>query len=135
MKKILGKFDCSTEIPTTIKVKGDLIVRTSTKDDQIYIDTLQKDNSYAVGFIQKTIWDKYVFGGERNFMVLTCEKNKQNVGYCLVTPGKSIGSFAKIQQIAVQEDARRLEYGTMLIDAIREFCEENLIRADSGSRE
>jgi GNAT superfamily N-acetyltransferase len=87
-----------------------------------YIDKLQKENSYAVGFIQRTIWDDYVFGGKRNFVAFICEKNGDRVGYILLTPGMGRGSYAKIQQIAVQEDARRLEYGTLLIEAVRKFC-------------
>ena len=105
-------------------VKDDLVIRTSTRDDQSYIDKQQKENSFAVGFIQKTVWNNYVFGGERNFVVFICEKNGDSVGYILLTPGNKVGSYAKIQQIVIQEDARRLEYGTLLIDAVRDFCEE-----------
>lgn len=123
-KSPLGLFDCSTGKTNVVAIRDDLIVRTSSNSDQSYIDKLQKDNSYAVGFIQKTVWEKYVFGGERNFVVFICEKNKERVGYVLLTPGKTVGSYAKIQQIAVQEDARRLEYGSLLIDAVRMFCEE-----------
>lgn len=123
-KLILEEFDCSTGILNDIEVRGDLVVRTSNVADQSYIDKLQKENAYAVGFIQKTIWDKYVFGGERNFVVFICEKNGDRVGYVLLTPGMKVGSYAKIQQIAVQEDARRLEYGSMLIEAVRKFCEK-----------
>lgn len=122
--KSLGRFDCSTELTNIIAVKNDLVVRTSSSKDKSYIDKLQKENSYAVGFIQKTIWDEYVFGGKRNFVAFTVEKNGDRVGYILVTPGKGIGEYAKIQQIAIQEDARRLEYGTMLIDAVRQLCEQ-----------
>jgi predicted GNAT family N-acyltransferase len=90
----------------------------------LLIDKLQKENSNAVGFIQKTIWEKYVFGGERNFVVLICESNADAVGYVLITPGKQSYSYAKIQQIAVRNDARRLYYGTALLDVCRQFCEK-----------
>ena len=118
----LEEFDCSTGITNELYVKGDLLVRTSRKADSSYVDNLQKKNSAAVGFIQKTVWDKYVYGGERNFVVFICEKNNDMVGYVLLTPGKKVGSYAKIQQIAIQEDARRLEYGTALIETVRKFC-------------
>ena len=118
----LGKFDCSNGIINVLNINGDLVVRNAVASDAQFIDKLQKENSYAVGFIQKTIWDKYVFGGERNFFVLMCEKNKDPVGYTLVTPGRTSGSFCKIQQIAVRNDARRLHYGSALIEVIREFC-------------
>lgn len=121
---ILGIFDCSKSNTSDIYVKDDLVVRTSTINDMSFIDKMQKENSYAVGFIQKTVWEKYVFGGERNFVVFICEKNKDRVGYILLTPGKGINTYAKIQQIAIQEDARRLDYGTALIHTVRMFCEK-----------
>ena len=119
----LGKFDCSTGLLNVLYTNGDLIVRNAREIDIIFIDKLQKENSYAVGFIQRTIWDKYVFGGERNFVVFICEKNNDTVGYVLVTPGKGVNSYVKIQQIAVRDDARRLDYGSALISVVRDFCE------------
>jgi GNAT superfamily N-acetyltransferase len=121
----LGKFDCSTGLINLLyndPIKN-ISVRTSTIKDMLLIDKLQKDNSYAVGFIQKTVWEKYVFGGERNFVVFICEANNEAVGYVLITPGKSSYKYAKIQQIAVRNDARRLHYGTALLDVCRQFCE------------
>jgi N-acetylglutamate synthase-like GNAT family acetyltransferase len=122
----LGKFDCSTGLINVLynDVLKNISVRTSTIKDIPLIDKLQKENSFAVGFIQKTIWDKYVFGGERNFVVFICEANNDAVGYVLITPGKGAYKYAKIQQIAVRNDARRLYYGTALLDVCRQFCEK-----------
>jgi predicted GNAT family N-acyltransferase len=123
---ILGKFDCSTGLINVLyndPIKN-ISVRTSTIKDMLLIDKLQKENSFAVGFIQKTVWEKYVFGGERNFIVFICEANNDAVGYVLITPGKSSYKYAKIQQIAVRNDARRLHYGTALLDVCRQFCEK-----------
>ena len=61
--------------------------------------------------------------GERNFVVFICEKNNDMVGYILLTPGRGANTYTKIQQIAVREDARRLDYGTALIAVVRDFCE------------
>jgi len=118
----LGKFDCATGLVNVLYTKDDLIVRNSTMKDMLFIDKLQKDNAFAVGFIQKTVWEKYVFGGERNFVVFVCEKNNDPVGYILITPGKGVGTHIKIQQIAVRDDARRLDYGSALIAVVRDFC-------------
>jgi GNAT superfamily N-acetyltransferase len=118
----LGKFDCAIGKSTELYRNGDLTVRTAVEADRDFIDKLQKENSYAVGFIQDTIWDKYVFGGGRNFVVFICEKNDDMVGYVLLTPGKGAYSYAKIQQIAVREDARRLDYGSALLHVVRDFC-------------
>lgn len=126
----LGKFDCSTGFSTELYRNGDLTVRTATEQDQSFIDKLQKDNSHALGFIQHTIWEKYVFGGERNFSVFVCEKNDDMVGYVLITPGRGPYSYLRIQQIAVREDARRLDYGSALMAVVREFAEKfNLMGA------
>ena len=118
----LGEFDCSVGISKVLYQHGDLLVRTGTATDIAIIDKLQRENSYAVGFIQRTIWDDYVFGGKRNFMAFVCEKNGDEVGYMLLTPGLP-GKYAKIQQVAVREDARRLDYGTALVSVARRFCE------------
>ena len=118
----LGKFDCATGLINILYTNGDLIVRNSTAQDLLFIDKLQKDNSYAVGFIQRTVWDKYVFGGERNFVVFVCEKNNDPVGYILITPGMGVGRYIKIQQIAIRDDARRLDYGSALLAVVRDFC-------------
>lgn len=118
----LGKFDCATGHSNTLYVNGDLTVRTATAKDRSFIDKLQKENSYAVGFIQATIWDDYVFGGGRNFVVFICEKNSDMVGYVLLTPGRGPYTYTKVQQIAVREDARRLDYGSALVHVVRDFC-------------
>lgn len=120
----LGKFDCSTGMTSTLYVEGDLSVRTAKQSDRNFIDKLQKENSFAVGFIQNTVWDKYVFGGERNFVVFICEKNSDMVGYVLLTPGRGPYTYAKIQQIVVREDARRLDYGSALLNVVKQFCNE-----------
>ena len=122
----LGKFDCSTGLINVLynDVLKNISVRTSTIKDIPLIDKLQKENSFAVGFIQKTICDRYVFGGERNFVVFICEANNDAVGYVLITPGKGAYKYAKIQQMAVRNDARRLYYGTALLDVCRQFCEQ-----------
>ncbi len=122
----LGKFDCATGLINILYNDNlnNIIVRNSTINDMKLIDKLQKENSYAVGFIQKTIWENYVFGGERNFVVLICEANNDAVGYVLITPARGSYKYAKIQQIAIRNDARRLHYGKALIDVCRQFCEK-----------
>lgn len=120
----LGEFDCATGLINILWSGGDIIVRNATYRDATIIDKLQRENSYAVGFIQNTIWDKYVFGGERNFFVLVVEANNDPVGYTLITPGRGMGSYLRIQQIAVRDDARRLKYGHALMAVIQRFATE-----------
>ena len=120
----LGKFDCSTGVIQNLYVNNDISVRTSTVKDLLLVDKLQKENSYAVGFIPKTTIESQVWGGCRNFVILICESNNDAVGYVFITPGKKVDTYAKIQQIAVRNDARRLQYGTALIAVCRDFCNE-----------
>jgi GNAT superfamily N-acetyltransferase len=124
----LGRYNCATGLISVLYQHGDLIVRTSSILDWSLVDKLQKENSFAVGFIQDTIWEKYVWGGERNFIVLICEKNNDPVGYILITPGHGAMTYAKIQQIVVRSDARRLDYGTALLTVARDFCETFSLR-------
>lgn len=120
----LDRFNCATGIVRYLyrDALQNISVRTGCMNDIPLIDKLQKENSYAVGFIQKTIWEDYVFGGQRNFVVLIAEANDDAVGYVLITPGKTDLSYGKIQQIAIRNDARRLKYGSALIDVCRQFC-------------
>jgi hypothetical protein len=120
----LGKFDCATGLLNILYSDRDLVVRNSRVKDWMFVDKLQKENAFAVGFLQKTIWENYVWGGERNFVVLICEKNNDPVGYILITPGKGAMTYAKIQQIVVRNDARRLDYGSALLAVARMFCEQ-----------
>ena len=121
----LGKFDCSRGIVRVLYADPikDILVRTSVLADLLLIDKLQKENSYAVGFVPNTYFEIAVYGGEKNSVVLVCECNSDPVGYIYLTPGKGIGHYGKIQQIAIRNDARRLHYGTALIDVCRQFCE------------
>lgn len=123
MRNFLGKFSSASGKTNVLWEQNDILVRTSTEADMALVDKLQKENSNAVGFIQKTIWEKYVWGGERNFTVFICEANREEVGYVFITPGKGPNTYAKIQQIAVRDDARRLQYGSALIDVGKEFCD------------
>lgn len=121
----LGKFDCSTGVVNVLyhdQIK-DISVRTSTIKDLLIVDKLMKENTNAVGFIPKTYFEKAVWGGEKNAMVFICEANNDEVGYVYITPAKGSYKYAKIQQIAIRNDARRLHYGTALIDVCRQFCE------------
>ena len=122
-KPPLKEFSCSTGLINILyddPISG-IMVRNSNVKDLLVLDKLQKENSYAVGFIPKTYFEKAVWGGQKNAIVLICMANNDEVGYVYITPGKHLG-YAKIQQIAVRNDARRLMYGSALIDVCRQFC-------------
>lgn len=101
----------------------DILVRTTTPEDWTFINSLMKSESDKVGFLSDRTWHKYVWGGERNFMTFLCLVNNDPVGYVLLTPGHPMKS-AKLQQVVIQHDARRLEYGTALVSACADFCSD-----------
>jgi len=119
-----GKFDCSNGITQILYSddEEDIIVRTSTIKDWLIMDKLMNENSNAIGFVPNTYFEKCVWGGEKNAFVFICEANNDEVGFVYITIGKGYGRYAKIQQIAVRDDARRLQYGTALIEVCRDFC-------------
>lgn len=119
----IGKFDCSTGIINILysdPIKN-ISVRTSTISDTLILDKLQKENTNAIGFLPITYFEKCIWGGQKNAFVFICTANNDEVGYVYITPGKHL-SYAKIQQIAIRNDARRLQYGSALIDVCRQFC-------------
>jgi hypothetical protein len=73
----LGKFDCSKGIINVLYKDEfkNISVRTSTIKDYLIVDKLQKENSFAVGFIPKTYFEKAIWGGEKNSILLICESN------------------------------------------------------------
>ena len=120
----LGKFDCSTGLINILyndPIKN-ISVRTSNILDRSILDKLQKENTNAVGFLPITYFEKCIWGGQKNAFVFICTANNDEVGYVYITPGKHLG-YAKIQQIAIRNDARRLHYGSALIDVCKQFCE------------
>jgi len=66
----LGKFDCSTGLINVLYNDEilNISVRTSTIKDMLLVDKLQKENSYAVGFIQK-IFGKIMFGVAKEILL------------------------------------------------------------------
>jgi hypothetical protein len=118
-----GKFDCRHSSSNILLVRNDIIVRTTTPADWIYINHLAKDNSSSIGFLQKRTWHDYVWGGQRNFLCFIIEVSQIPVGYILLTPGFT-NKPVRVQQIVIQEDVRRWEYGTALIDTVELFRKE-----------
>lgn len=118
-------FVCSDGIQKTLIIRGEIEIRTTTPDDWSYLNKLMKEESSCIGFLQQRTWDRYVWGGERNFVTLLCLRNHQPVGYCFFTPGKGANRPVKIQQLVVQKDCRRIEHGTALCDSVADFAKQN----------
>ena len=84
-------------------------------NDIKYIDWLRAKESEAVGFIPKVRYEMEI-SGERGGDILLAKENGDLVGFAYITYGPPYS--AKIQQIAIQEDARRMERATAIIDEI-----------------
>lgn len=117
-----GRFSCIGPA-MVLRVSDDIVVRTTTPEDWAYIDALQKADADKVGFLQRRTWDDYVWGGQRRFMTFLCLVGGAPIGYVLLTPGRGVNQPARIQQVVIQQDARRLEYGTALVAVCIDFCE------------
>ena len=96
-------------------------VRLAEINDLKYIHSLSKIESNALGFIPNTAYEAAITGektGKRwsntcNDKLWLCEENGDKVGFLLM----SFGRWSKVNQIAIQEDARRIERGKALLDA------------------
>jgi GNAT superfamily N-acetyltransferase len=120
LQPIFGDYDCRYETTNVLLVRNDIVVRTTAPQDWSYINKLAKENSSSIGFLPSRTWHQYVWGGERNFVCFLCLVNNEPCGFALVTPGYE-NRPVRVQQIVIQEDLRRLEYGMALIDVVEDF--------------
>lgn len=87
----------------------------ATIPDIKYIDWLRAKESEAVGFIPKIRYEMEI-NGERGGDILLAKEDNDLVGFAYITYGPPMS--AKIQQIVIQEDARRMIRATALVDKI-----------------
>jgi len=102
-------------------------VRPATLSDLRYVLDLCNKESKAIGFIPKPAYEAAVTGikgGHRwsltcNDRLYVCEENEgepnpDRVGFVLA----SFGNIVKVNQIAIQEDARLIERGKALLSSV-----------------
>ncbi len=104
------------------------IVREAKLEDVKYVISLSKKESLSLGFIPKMAYEAAITGiktGKRwspvcNDKLFVCTVNDDLVGFCLASFGKrnAIYRKGKIAQICLQEDARKLERGRMLLNSV-----------------
>ena len=87
----------------------------ATIPDIKYIDWLRARESEAVGFIPKVRYEMEI-KGERGGDLILAKENGDLVGFAYITYEPPLS--AKIQQIAIQEDARRMERASQMITEI-----------------
>ncbi len=110
-----------------ISMDGDS-VRLAKIEDVKYIISLANKESNSVGFIPKMAYEAAITGiktGKRwsnvcNDMLWVCENNNDLVGFVLASFGnfRSDSQRGKIAQICIQEDARKIQRGKYLLDAV-----------------
>jgi GNAT superfamily N-acetyltransferase len=110
------------------RVRGDMVIRDSIPTDLPYIRSLQRQESFALGWIPEQImhrvWqDGHPSGKMNEFSgwLLLCEVNRDPVGFCFAAPAFKAPFYGRIYQLAVQADARRYQYGTFLADVAHEL--------------
>ena len=97
-------------------------IRLAMLDDIKYIIHLSNIESHAVGFIPKPAYEAAITGikgGKRwsltcNDRLWVAEESGDHVGFLLA----SFGKIVKVNQICIQEDARKLERGKALLDEL-----------------
>lgn len=107
------------------------VVRMAELKDMKYIVDLSKKETQSIGFIPKMAYESAITGikpGKRwsdvcNDRIWVIECSGDLVGFCLASFGvkQIIGKMGKIAQICLQVDARMMDRGRLLLDAVVEY--------------
>lgn len=103
-------------------------VRFAEIKDLTYIVDLSKKENKALGFIPKMAYESAITGikkGKRwsnicNDRIWVCVNNGDLVGFCLASFGNPLSKDrrGKIAQICIQQDARKIERGRLLLSQV-----------------
>ena len=107
-------------------------IASATSKDVAYICHLQRIEANgldSVGFLPRVAFEREIAA---DGLILIGRENDDEVGYIYATRNRH--GITKIQQVVVQDDARRLEIGSALVDAVTSpydwllslRCRENL---------
>ena len=96
-----------------------MAVRPATLDDIPFIDALRAKEWESVGFIPKTRYEMEV-EGERSGTILVVSENGEPCGFVYATHSHTMTS---VTQLAVAQDARRIERGKALVTAIQDVAD------------
>jgi len=99
--------------PHDMEAEEAMKVRRATLGDLAYIDALRKREGRAIGFIPMQRYEMEI-RGERKGSLLVVEDDGQPTGFIYAT--HSGRGATHIQQVAIQEDARRMERATALVN-------------------
>ena len=111
-----------------------MLIEPATLEDISYLCHLQRleaRGADGLGFVPRTAYEDTI-NQARGGQILVATENEDRVGF-IYSAANSAG-VTKIYQVAVQDDARRLEIGTALVDSVTDVngwllslrCRENL---------
>jgi len=112
------------------------IVRLANIADLPYVIDLANKEGNSLGFIPKPAYEAAITGIKRGKRwSLTCndklwveEENGDLVGFLMA----SFGGIVKVNQIAIQEDARKIERGRLLIESLKNHAIQNVNKSNFG---
>lgn len=105
------------------------LLRRAGVADLAYIDQLRRRESEAIGFLSRSAYEGVLAGWDdregcrRNGRIWLAEVNAEPVGFVYATPGAE-GRPAKVIQVCIQPDARRIEYGSALVAEVERWAEQ-----------
>ena len=91
-----------------------LEITLATLADIPYIDSLRRQEGEAIGFVPIQGYEMEI-DGRRGGDIFICWENGDPVGFVYATHNRA--GVTHIQQVAIQEDARRLARATALVEA------------------
>lgn len=110
-------------------------IRFAQMKDIKYIVSLSKKESFSIGFIPKVAYEAAITGkkkGKRwsevcNDKLWVAECNGDLVGFILASFGRvnAIWKEGKVAQICIQDDARLMERGRLLLDTVIDYGKRN----------
>lgn len=91
-------------------------VRRGVPSDLTYVEALRRRESEAIGFLPLSLYEDTLARSARRrwHMLWLAEADGDRVGFLLLTTGR-LGGALHVLQLAIQEDARRREYGAALL--------------------
>lgn len=96
----------------------DFVVIKEHPDMLVYIDALQRKNAEALSFYPKQVFEREQANGRLYLGMLNGEPS----GYLYVG---AAGGDVKCHQVCIQYDARRRQYGAMLVYALEQYAKES----------
>lgn len=112
---------CASFNSNDLLVSTEPAIRPATIEDMKYITSLANKEGKAIGFIPKVAYESAINGKKPsihrwsdtcNDKIWICEENGDPVGFVMM----SYGNVAKVNQICIQEDARLIERGKVLLN-------------------